>query len=69
MSIVRREIPKGPQWKWHWVWRRQIGEYLIVCEWIQTRYTCKGHLNYTIEYRDKSGQELHTEFGQYRPEW
>lgn len=69
MSIVRRELPQGSQWKWKWIWRRQIGNYLVVCEWVKWLYVDKGGLDYIIEWQDRNGQALHTEFCQRTPEW
>lgn len=67
--IVRNPLPPKRNWRWVFIICRQIGEYKVAFEWIQQEYFDKGGLNYSIEYRTKDGQVLHTEFGQHAPEW
>lgn len=69
MSITRSPQPPKRDWTWVWIWDRQVGDFRVRFEWLKRRYTEKGDLNYTIEWRDRGDQVLHTEFGQRTPEW
>lgn len=70
--MIRRE-PRDTKsaWRWVWCWRRHIGDYVFICEWVRTLYTDKGDRNYTVTWASDKLQppEFHTEFGQHEPEW
>lgn len=67
--IRRNPLPLKPDFRWVFIFSRQIGDYKISFEWVRRRYTEKEGLNYTIEWSTKEGQVFHTEFGQRAPEW
>lgn len=69
MSIVRTGLPPKRDWRWVWAWSRQIGEYRVRFEWLKRRYIEKDGNAYTVEWTDRDGQLLHTEFGLHAPEW
>ena len=69
MSLIKKPLPPDDGWRWQFIWRRRFGDYVVTLEWMQRRYTDKGALNYSVEWRDKTGQTIHTEFGQHQPEW
>lgn len=67
--IIRNPLPPKRDWRWIFIWSRQIGEYRVRFEWLKYKYIDKGGLDYVVEWRDRDDQVLHTEFGQRTPEW